>query len=211
MCMDVIPRMSIRYSSTHEEYEWLFSPTTSSDAPSSCKNSKSYLDHVGVQPFPALSEGTPNPNQIRLFWTMAHFPTHKSWWNCVLLLGMRSRKFENTLLAGSHTDRWDVRNQIRSLPGCLLPFQLLPVHGQKLVQLGEELRRRRAIILLAKDEADPFSWGNCTKTRNKKKSFSLIFSVLNLICSLPWEKLKYFYSFGTNCSTSMMNCKPRDL
>lgn len=48
-------------------------------------------------------------------------------------------------------------------PGCLLPLHLLSVHCQQLIQLGEELRRRRAIILLPQDKPDPLRWRNCGK------------------------------------------------
>lgn len=42
----------------------------------------------------------------------------------------------------------------RASPRCLLPFHLLPIHGQQLIQFGEELRGCRAVILLAQDESD---------------------------------------------------------
>lgn len=39
-------------------------------------------------------------------------------------------------------------------PRCLLPFHLLPINGQQLIQFGEELRGCWAVILLAQDESD---------------------------------------------------------
>lgn len=47
-------------------------------------------------------------------------------------------------------------------PCGLLPFHLLSIDGQKLVQLCEELRGCRAVIFLSEDEADAFgSGGDC--------------------------------------------------
>ena len=56
---------------------------------------------------------------------------------------------------GQIQELWGLR--LRSLPGRLLPLHLLTIHRQKLIQLGEELWGRRAVIFLPKDEADPLS------------------------------------------------------
>lgn len=47
-------------------------------------------------------------------------------------------------------------------PGCLLPFHLLSIHSQQLIEFSEELRRCWAVIFLSQDESDTFCGrGDC--------------------------------------------------
>lgn len=60
-----------------------------------------------------------------------------------------------------------MEESMRSLPGRLLPLHLLSIHRQQLIQLSEELRGRRAVILLAEDEADSLS---CRRDCGERKN-----------------------------------------
>ena len=134
-------------------------------------SSKSCSDHVGVSAFSwSHRAGSTNLNQIRAYWVFTgvrpispHIQNTRG-----LCSNFGTVKQETSDYSANRIvvkERWGGPMDIRpnGSPGRLLPFHLLPVHRQKLVQLCKELRRWWAIVLFSQDKSDPLSWRNCRK------------------------------------------------